>query len=104
MSQFINIDKTMIPYTLDIRLNNITYTMEFNYNSRHDFFTVGITTPDGTVLTSGEKLILDKGILSERPYVNFPLVKPVDNTGNAQRITWANFNKTIFLYTGGANE
>ena len=100
MSNFIKIDKALIPYTFDVRLVGITYTMEVKYNSRHDFFTIAVKKPDGVVLTSGEKLILNKPILSERVYVGFPLVVPSDETLEAKRITWDNFGRTVFLHVG----
>lgn len=100
MSSFIRVDKALIPYTFDVRLIGITYTMEIKYNSRHDFFTIAIKKQDGTVLTSGEKLILNKPILSERLYIDFPLITPSDATLEANRITWDNFGRTVFLYVG----
>ena len=51
MRNYIKIDKALIPYEFDIRLNKITYTFKIDYNSRHDFFTIAITKSDGTVLT-----------------------------------------------------
>ena len=100
MRNYMKIDKSLIPYEFDIRLNKTTYTFKIDYNSRHDFFTIAITKSDGTVLTSGEKLLLNKPLLSERGYVDFPLVVPSDATGQASRITWGNMGVTVFLYVG----
>lgn len=100
MSDFIKINKDLIPYTFDVRLVGITYSFEINYNSRHDFFTIAIKKPDGEELTVGEKLILNKPILSERLYIDFPLIIPSDTTMEADRITWDNFGRTVFLNVG----
>ena len=100
MSNYIKIEKDLIPYKFDVKLVGITYTFEIKYNSRHDFFTVAISKPDGVVLTSGEKLILNKPILSERLYIDFPLVVPSDTTGDAERITWNNLGSSVFLHIG----
>lgn len=103
MSSYIPIDKNKIPYRYNVRLNKKTYTMELHYNSAHDFFTVAIDTITET-LTCGEKLVLGKPLLSEHPYLNFPLVVPVDKTGQADRITWSNFGNSVLLYVGGDSE
>lgn len=104
MSYFINIIKENIPYQFDIRLSKTTYTFEVNYNADHDFFTVALSDSRGIIYTVGEKLVLNKPILSGHAYLNFPLVKPIDPTGQAKQITWGNFNKTVFLYVGGSSE
>lgn len=104
MSYYIPIDKTKIPVKFDIRLNKLTYTMEINYNSDFDFFTIAITDNQGIVLTSGEKLVLNKAVLSTQQYIQFPTVKPLDVTGKATEITWGNFGTTVFLYVGGTGE
>lgn len=101
---YISIDKTKIPYQFDIRLNKTTYTMEIQYNALRDFFTVGVSDSIGTVLTAGEKLVLNKRILGTSEYVGFPSVIPTDPTGKEDRITWDNLNVTVFLYVGSASE
>lgn len=101
---YINIIKENIPYQFDIRLNKLTYTMEINYNPDFDFFTVSVADSTGTVLTSGEKLILNKEILSTQSYVSFPTVKPLDAAGVETEITWGNFGETVFLTVGGVGE
>lgn len=103
MASYIPIDKNLIPYKFDVKVSTITYTMEFNYNAEHDFFTVAIATIN-EILTSGEKLVLGKALLSERPYIAFPLIKPLDSTGTAKKITWDNFGTTVLLYVGGSSE
>ncbi|PKM61629.1 MAG: hypothetical protein CVU99_02395 [Firmicutes bacterium HGW-Firmicutes-4] len=101
---YISIDKTMIPYKFDIRLNKTTFNLEIHYNAVKDFFTVAVTDSTGEVLTTGEKLVLNKPILSGHGYLNFPSVTPMDPTGQADRITWDNLNVTVFLYVGSASE
>ena len=93
----INIDKNKIPYFFDIRLNKTTYTFEFHYNAVHDFFTVGINDSTGDVLIAGEKLVLNKPLLNAHGYLNFIQITPVNTTGRETRITWENFNESVFL-------
>ncbi len=100
MRNYIKIDKSLIPYEFDIRLNKITYTFKIDHNSRHDFFTIAIKKVSGEIYTTGEKMRLNKPLLSERGYVDFPLVVPSDATGQATRITWGNMGVTVFLYVG----
>lgn len=103
MARYIKVDKDRIPYKFDIQINKKTYTMEWQYNSRHDFFTVAVSTIT-EVLTSGEKLVLGKALLSERPYIDFPLIRPSDSTGLEKRITWGNLGNSVLLYVGGNSE
>lgn len=103
MARYIKVDKDRIPYKFDIQINKKTYTMEWQYNSRHDFFTVAISTVTD-VLTTGEKLVLGKALLSERAYIPFPMIRPADSTGKAKRITWDNFGSNVLIYVGGDGE
>ena len=101
---YLNIKKEDIPYKFDIRLIKSTYTIIVNYNADFDFFTVSVTDSFGKILTSGEKLVLNKEILSEQKYINFPIVKPIDLSIQENTITWGNFGKEVLLYVGDSNE
>lgn len=103
MASYIPVNRDLIPYTFDVMVGRSTYSLEFNYNADNDFFTVAIATIN-EILTSGEKLVLGKPLLSERPYIEFPLIKPLDSTGTAKKITWDNFGTTVLLYVGGNSE
>lgn len=104
MSSYISIDKRNIPIKFDVRLNKITFTFEVHYNASFDFFTVAVSDSSGEVWTTGEKLVLNKPILSTQSYLGFPSVTPMDPTGKETEITWNNFNVTVFLYVGVAGE
>lgn len=97
--RYIKIDKQMIPYAFDLRLDKRTYTFEIHYNAKFDFFTMAISDSSGDILTAGEKLILNKPLLSSHGYIHFLGITPIDTTGKATKITWDNFNETVFLHT-----
>lgn len=102
--RYVSINKEMIPYSFNLRLNKRTYTFEIHYNAEHDFFTMGIADSSGEVLTAGEKLLLNKPILSSHAYLQFLEITPLDTTGKESKITWNNFNETVFLHVEVAGE
>lgn len=102
MDQYIEIDKTLIPYQFDIDLSGETYTFGINYNERFDFFTFDISKGDDVIL-NGEKLILNKQLFSgnkdQRLPQNIYLI-PLDESGTETRITWDNLNSKIYIFIG----
>lgn len=103
--EYIEIDKDSIPYQFNIRLAGITYTFRVLYNSLMDFFTVDLIK-DGTPIVLGEKLILNKPLFTTSQYRDIPNISiiPFDLTGEAERITFENLNKSVFLYLVGDND
>lgn len=100
MSNYIKIEKDLIPYKFDVKLVGTTYTFEIKYNSRHDFFTVAISKPDG-VVHIGRKTDIKQNRYYQSGYILiFPLVVPSDTTGDAERITWNNLGSSVFLHIG----
>lgn len=100
----IKIDKENIPYKFSIILNKKTYTFEIQYNAVYDFFTIAIADSLGDFLTVGEKLVLNKPILSAHSYLDFAQIIPIDTTREETKITWDNFNKKVFLEVAGDQE
>lgn len=98
--KYLPIEKDKIPYGYEIQLDQVTYTIRFDYNPGFDFFTVEISQGE-TVLTSGEKLLYGKRILSSYDYIDFPPIVPLDLNGVENRITWENLMTTVFLWVGG---
>ena len=99
--EYIDIDKNEIPYTFEIDLAGTVYQLEINYNQSFDYFTVDLFK-DNIALVVGEKLILNQPLF--RNFVSIDLPKrtiiPLDRANNAKRITWDNFNETVFLFVG----
>ena len=100
--EYIGIDKNSIPYKFDIRLGGVTYTLRVLYNSLRDFFTVDLYK-DNTPIVLGEKLVLNKPLFISSKYRDTPAVDiiPFDLTGEAERITFSNFNESVYLYILG---
>ena len=57
------INRDAIPYRADIRLEGITYTLEFHYNHLHDYFTVDLWR-QGVALAKGEKIVYARRCLN----------------------------------------
>ena len=97
--EFINIDKNLIPYTFDIVLGERTYTFFIKYNAMGDFFNLDLYLNDvpviyGLRITYGVPLFLNHQHL-DVPQV--PII-PFDLAENEDRVTWDNFNNTVFLW------
>jgi hypothetical protein len=109
MLEYINIDKTLVPYQFDIKLDNITYTFDVKYNNVGDYFTIDLYK-QGAILVSGEKLIYGKSLFSayyddtqniivtkSPDYPNLIII-PYDVSENETKVTYENIDKTVFLY------
>lgn len=102
MNEYIDIDKTEIPYAFEVELDGEVYGLEINYNQSFDYFTVDLFK-EGVVLVIGEKLVLNRPLFRNFVSIDLPKTQiiPLDRAGNAKRITWDNFNETVFLYVVG---
>lgn len=99
---YINVDKSLIPYSFDITLKGETYTFEVNYNSLNDFFTLNLIK-NGEIIVLGEKLLYGKPLFLTASYKDIPKIDiiPYDLAENTERITFENFNESVFLYLVG---
>jgi len=97
--QYIQVDKEAIPYSADMRLGGITYTLTFNYNAEGDFFTVDLARSD-EVLALGEKLVYGKALFQAYADSRFPLpaLIPLDASGQAERVGWSEIGESVLLY------
>lgn len=110
--EIIPIDKNNIPEYFSITLGTETFVLSFAYNSVGDFFTVSLLKPNelgvDEEIIMGEKLIINKPLWSDFTNADLPgpQLIPADLSGKEKRITWENFNVTVFLYVnnGGPNE
>ena len=99
---YINIDKTLIPYSFDMTIESETYTFEVNYNSLNDFFTLNLLKND-EIIVLGEKLVYAKPLFLSSRHRDIPKIDiiPYNLTENTDRITFENFNESVFLYLVG---
>lgn len=110
--EIVPIDKANIPEYFSIVLGVETYILSLAYNEVADYFTVSVLQPnelgENTELVMGEKLVLNKPLWSDFTDFNLPAPQlvPMDLSGLEKRITWENFNTTVFLYVnnGAADE
>lgn len=97
MEQYINIDKSAIPYRFEIELRSEMFEFEVRYNEDYEFFTI-VLYKDGEYLAE-EKLVYGKELFEEVEDVRFPKVDivPNDPGGLQKKITYQNLNETVFL-------
>ncbi|MCZ8518889.1 phage baseplate plug family protein [Paenibacillus caseinilyticus] len=101
--EYIDIDKTVIPYRFEISLADVFYTFEVHYNAEHDFFTVDLER-DGEVLVYGEKLVYGVPLFRAIRDRRFPAweIVPLDESGNQTEVTWETLGESVFLFVGEA--
>ena len=96
----ISIKKSMIPYIFDIRLPSEQFRLSVRYNARADFFVVGLYDKDNNEICAGEPVIygmpLFQSIYMPGKYPVLEIV-PFDESGETTRVTYDNFNDTVFL-------
>lgn len=97
---YIPVDKEDIPEQFEIDLADDTFILQFNYNETGDFYTVDLLDFDQEPIVLGEKLILNQplwnDIVDDR--LPAPSLVPMDESGNADRVSFDNFMETVFLY------
>lgn len=112
MPKVIPIQKELVPYEFDIRLENKIYTMFIDYNSIGDFFTVSLSLGD-TKLVEGQKLVLNREVFkdlaedNEGNYdENYPynIIIPIDISGKEQTVNYENFGVKTFVYMATREE
>jgi hypothetical protein len=111
MAEYIEIDKTLIPYDFDITMDNKTYTFSVRYNNVADFFSVDISR-QGVLLAGGEKLVYGQPLFGTRvtllngKYVIIPktndfpavLMFPYDTAQIESRVSYSNLGDSVRLW------
>jgi len=104
---YIPINKDLIPYQLQMTLNEKTYTFGIRYNSVKDFFTIDLYLGD-TALVIGEKINYGRPLFETHAEDNdgnrderFPsdIIIALDLSSEATKVTYDNFQDSVFLYT-----
>ena len=99
MRDYVNVEKSLIPYGFDIFFLNDRYRMEFNYNKTEDLITVTLSK-DGEILVYNEPLIYGSPLFEDIYKTElFPMLNlvPIDESGVSRDLTYENFGKTVFL-------
>jgi hypothetical protein len=97
--EYIDIEKSLIPYRFEIPLNDVIYTWEINYNGDFDFFTVDLLI-DKKILVQGEKLVYKMPLFDGVADSRFPKnqIIPFDTSGNSNKVGWDTLNESVFLF------
>ena len=92
------IKKANIPYRFSIALPSTMFELEIRYNTTADLF-------KNDTLICIEPIIygvpLFKQLYQPSAYPTLTII-PVDNSCENSRVTWANFNETVFLEVNNA--
>ena len=93
------IEKSLIPYSFSIALNDNTFILEIRYNGEADLFTIGLYDRRRKLIctepvTYGAELFKPQYQAGIYPAMR---IVPIDDSGNTQVVTWDNFNEKVFL-------
>lgn len=88
--------KEQIPYQFEYEHNGAIFTFEVHYNTEHDFFTTDLYKND-ELIAYGEKLVYGQQLFKSLNDDTLPKLIPLDESGNTDKITYDNFQKTVFL-------
>jgi hypothetical protein len=96
--EYIEIEKSLIPYRFEIELGAELFEMEIHYNQIGDYFTVDLYR-NGEALVYGEKIIYGEPLFSDVYDHRFPAptIVPSDESNKETRVGWDNLNETVFL-------
>ena len=97
MRDYIEINKSQIPYAFNILLADQWFELLIDYNKTADMFTVAVYKDD-ELLTS-EPLVLDVPLFQDTYQPGFPMptIVPCDPSGTSTRVTWDNLGESVFL-------
>ena len=73
-------------YALDCPLDGTTYHLDFDWNDRDNGWYLSISTPDGTPLVSGRRLVLNFPLFSRygNPQLSPGVLIAIDTTNTGQ--------------------
>ena len=101
------IQKNLIPYKFAILLGAEEFVLTVDYNKKHDFFTIGLEDSQGNTICVAEPVVYGIPLWQDvqQPY-KYPVLRivPLDESGQENKVTWSNFNKTVFLTIDNGEE
>ena len=107
MTDYIEINKDLIPYSFDISLADEIFTIEVNYNRIGDFFTLALYK-DNELICAGEKIVygvpLWKDVFQHGKYPALDIIPKAANIEDITAVTYANLNDTVFLFVDNGSD
>ena len=96
---YIEINKSLIPYRQDVKIEGKTFGFVFRYNGEGDFFTCDLYRGE-ELLAAGEKLVYGSPLFSAYADINFPkaALVPLDFSGVSDKVAWQTLERDVFLY------
>ena len=102
----LSVDYVNPPFNFEIELGNNDYFIGINYNEVSENFTIDLYDNNFSPIKLGEPLVY--GMLLWRNCIDerVPLIDiiPIDESGQNNEITFANFGKSVFLYIDNMEE
>lgn len=106
--RYIEVFKDATPYVMQVPLPNnldvgdgtLLYDIEVNYNTRHDFYTIGIKQADVTLI-SGEKLVINRPVNVKGVLAPSVRIIPRNRPGQRGEVNYANMDDTVLLAIEG---
>jgi hypothetical protein len=99
MRDYIDIDKSQMPYNFNILFGAEEFNVEFKYNEMSDLFTCTLSKND-EVLVYDEPLIYGTRLFNDvYDAASFPCIDivPYDESGTENTVTFNNMGVTVFL-------
>lgn len=101
------IEKSLIPYRFSILLGAEEFILTIDYNKSHDLFTVGLEDSNGETLCIAEPVVYGVPLWQDVQQADkYPALRilPIDESGQENKVTWENFNSTVFLTIDNNND
>lgn len=102
----IQIKKSLIPYTFDILLANEVFNIGVKYNETADLFTIALKK-DGVTICTGEPIVYGVPLFNSTYIADkYPKLRivPYDESEERNKVTWENFNETVFLVVDNGSD
>lgn len=95
---YIEINKSLIPYSFNIVLGGENFTLRVDYNNLGEFFTVGLSK-NGKTLCSGDPIVYGRRLFAEVWEKGFPAIDivPYDPSGEYNTVTRENLCDGVLL-------
>lgn len=106
--RYIEVFKDQTPYIINVPLpskldegdGTLLYDLEFNYNIKHDFFTLSVSQ-NGNKLASGEKLVINRPVSISGLLAPSVTLIPRNRPGQRGEVNYNNMEDTVLLAVEG---